>query len=255
MHWMYELGVCRMRLDEAGVVEAAVEIVAAAPDDRLDLLVHHCARLTRAAAVSLTEAAPDGTLMPGIASGATADHLMRVELSDQAGPTLDCSRHGRAIHGAPLLPNGPWPAVAEVARTAGLATVDAVPVSGGSAAFGVLSLYSTPPSSLGPTDRATATALAAITGIAIAQSRDVARAEHTAHKLREAIDQRLVIEQAKGLLAGRDGTTPDEALTNLTDQARSQGTELHTAAASIISAHINEGPPAVTARCARRQES
>jgi hypothetical protein len=53
-------------------------------------------------------------------------------------------------------------------------------------------------------------------------------------QLQTALDSRIVIEQAKGILAERHGITPDDAFARLRRGARSRRMKLHDAAAEII---------------------
>jgi hypothetical protein len=53
-------------------------------------------------------------------------------------------------------------------------------------------------------------------------------------QLQAALDSRVVIEQAKGVLAERESITPDEAFDRMRRQARSQRTKLRDLAAVIV---------------------
>jgi ANTAR domain-containing protein len=53
-------------------------------------------------------------------------------------------------------------------------------------------------------------------------------------QLQTALETRIVIEQAKGVLAERDGTTPDEAFEKIRREARSRRMKLHDLAAGIV---------------------
>jgi ANTAR domain-containing protein len=53
-------------------------------------------------------------------------------------------------------------------------------------------------------------------------------------QLQTALDSRIVIEQAKGILAERESITPDEAFTKIRLQARSERRRLHDLAAEIV---------------------
>lgn len=57
--------------------------------------------------------------------------------------------------------------------------------------------------------------------------------EENAH-LRTALETRIVIEQAKGALSARTGTTPDVAFELMRGLARSQRRDLHEFAAEIV---------------------
>jgi AmiR/NasT family two-component response regulator len=64
-------------------------------------------------------------------------------------------------------------------------------------------------------------------------------------QLQDALESRIVIEQAKGILAERLGTSPDEAFGVLRGAARSHRLRLHALAASVIS---SKETPAVILR-------
>ena len=53
-------------------------------------------------------------------------------------------------------------------------------------------------------------------------------------QLQTALDSRVVIEQAKGILAEREKITPDEAFDSIRRSARSQRIKLHDVAARIV---------------------
>ena len=58
--------------------------------------------------------------------------------------------------------------------------------------------------------------------------------EREVHDLRIALQTRIVIEQAKGVLAERTGTTPAEAFRDLRRYARNSGTTLASVARAVI---------------------
>jgi len=53
-------------------------------------------------------------------------------------------------------------------------------------------------------------------------------------QLQTALDSRVVIEQAKGILAERQEITPEEAFNRLRREARSQRVKLHDLAAEVV---------------------
>jgi ANTAR domain-containing protein len=53
-------------------------------------------------------------------------------------------------------------------------------------------------------------------------------------QLQSALESRIVIEQAKGILAERHGTTPDEAFETMRRDARSRRMKLHDLAVGIV---------------------
>lgn len=226
-----------MQRNEITIVPALLELITASPGDRLGLLARHCARLTRMADVSVAAVAPDGTLQAGGASSAIAERLLRAELTVHQGPAADCFSNGRDIHGAPMLFGGRWAAVAAVARDRGLTTVDTLLIATDAGLSGVVCVYSRLTAGLASADQTLVAALAAVAGVAIAHAGDLARVERDSQVLHDATDRRVLVEQATGLIAGRDSVGMHDALDRLTILAREHGQELHEAADALISAH------------------
>lgn len=66
------------------------------------------------------------------------------------------------------------------------------------------------------------------------ETRGHERALRTARELQRALDSRVVIEQAKGLIAGRTGVGVDEAFTRLRQHARRNNTGIHEIAHAVV---------------------
>jgi PAS domain S-box-containing protein len=60
------------------------------------------------------------------------------------------------------------------------------------------------------------------------------RAEERVAQLQEALDSRVIIEQAKGFLTGRDGVRPDAGFERLRRYAREHGRSLRDVAAQVV---------------------
>ncbi len=60
------------------------------------------------------------------------------------------------------------------------------------------------------------------------------RAETLATQLQHALDSRIVIEQAKGMLSERHGLRPAEAFQRIRMQARSANRRVHDVATDIV---------------------
>jgi hypothetical protein len=65
-------------------------------------------------------------------------------------------------------------------------------------------------------------------------------------QLQTALDSRIVIEQAKGILAERESTTPTEAFDKMRRQARSERRKLHDLAAEIVATTSTQSESAQT---------
>jgi GAF domain-containing protein len=76
--------------------------------------------------------------------------------------------------------------------------------------------------------------LADLTAGAVAHSSELGRARRTADQLQEALDHRLVIEQAKGILAGELGCTLDHAFELLRSHARRNSATVRSVAQAVV---------------------
>ena len=90
------------------------------------------------------------------------------------------------------------------------------------------------PGPLTPAHRSLGQALADVATIGILQERGARRQEQLARQLQEALNSRVIIEQAKGVLAERRGVHVDEAFRVLRQYARSKGERLSDVAQRVI---------------------
>ena len=87
--------------------------------------------------------------------------------------------------------------------------------------LGALNLFRTEPVALSRADLATAQAFADVATIALLQSRALHDSQLIADQLQEALQSRIVIEQAKGILAQALGLEMDQAFARMRRHARS----------------------------------
>ncbi|WP_258052556.1 ANTAR domain-containing protein [Streptomyces sp. Ru73] len=76
--------------------------------------------------------------------------------------------------------------------------------------------------------------LSDLVAVLLRQERELRRCQRTVAQLTCALDSRVLIEQAKGMLADRWGVTPEQAFHSLRAYARSHSTKLHTVAEGVI---------------------
>jgi AmiR/NasT family two-component response regulator len=86
--------------------------------------------------------------------------------------------------------------------------------------LGALNLFRTVPGRFAPADVAAAQALADVATIAIIQHRAAHDAQELADQLHLALNSRILIEQAKGVIAEQAGIEMDEAFARLRGYAR-----------------------------------
>lgn len=101
--------------------------------------------------------------------------------------------------------------------------------------IGALTLFGSGPGALGEHDVALAQALADVAVIGVLQRRATERQRELAVQLQGALSSRVVIEQAKGLIAGRDGVSLNTAFETMRSYARAHNLRVHELAAEIVS--------------------
>ena len=109
--------------------------------------------------------------------------------------------------------------------------------------IGALNLLRTEKGSLEEADVVPARALPDVATIAILQHRAAVQADHLVDELNHALDSRVVIEQAKGLLAERASLDMDGAFSWLRNHARSHNLRLVDVAKSVIDGNLVPEPP------------
>lgn len=203
--------------------------------DLMVLLTERCVELLDAAAAGLLLTDITGSLH---LIAATDDALEVVELfqvqSDE-GPCRDCFHSGIAVSTIDLAADGDrWPRFAPVATAAGFRAAHALPLRLRGQVLGALNLFRTEPVALSAQDIATAQSLADVATIALLQNRQERDSQMVADQLQEALNSRIVIEQAKGIIAERLGVGVSEAFSRMRGYARSSGRRLGEVAREII---------------------
>jgi len=185
------------------------------------VLTGRCVELLGVDAAGVMLASNGGRLRLAAASSEQARLLELFELRNDEGPCLDAFRTGRQVS---YVDDGrtpsPWPRFAARTRADGFSSVHAVPLRLRRQVIGALNLFGQRPEQLGAEDIRVAQAFADIATIAILQERLVKEREVLAAQLQTALDSRVVIEQAKGVLAERLGFDMDTAFSTLRDAAR-----------------------------------
>jgi GAF domain-containing protein len=121
-----------------------------------------------------------------------------------------------------------------VASDAGFRMVHALPMRLRGTVLGVLNLFHVEPSLMSRADLDAAQALADVATIALLQHRAVLEAQVLNEQLNDALNSRIVIEQAKGMLAERQGLEIEGAFKLLRNHARNHNELLADVARSVI---------------------
>ncbi|MFI7674869.1 ANTAR domain-containing protein [Actinophytocola sp. NPDC049390] len=193
-----------------------------------------CAELLDVQAAALLALDLDGAPAMAGASEETAELLTRFELAYEQGPGIDVLRTGARVECADLsAARLRWPRFAPVALDAGVAAAVGLPCVLCDDVVGALTLYTATPGHVAADDDVVSRGLVNTMslGVTAHRSRELAA---RATQLQGALDTRVVIEQAKGMLAERESITVDEAFTLLRNHSRGTGTKLREVAQDVV---------------------
>jgi GAF domain-containing protein len=202
----------------------------------LQLLASRTAELLPGSSVGLLLADRHGRLQFMAASSETLRLLELFQIQEQDGPCMDAFRTGAPVVNADLAEaSSRWPEFAARAVTAGFRSVHAFPLRLRQNAIGALNVFSASVGGqLSDADVQVVQALADIAAIGLLQERAISRGEVLIEQLQGALNSRIVIEQAKGVLAHARGIDPGEAFELMRDYARSHNARLSDVAHGVI---------------------
>ncbi|MGH3711820.1 MAG: ANTAR domain-containing protein [Pseudonocardiaceae bacterium] len=234
-------------MDAQRLAETFVELADTLVDefdlvDFLHILVDQCVILLDVSAVGLMLADATGQLQVMACSTESMRLLELFALRNDEGPCLDCFRTGAPVSHPDLAEaSGRWPRFARAAIDSGFRTVHALPMRLRTDVLGVLNLFHTEPGQLQPPVTRVGQAMADVATISLIQERSLRHQETLIDQLQSALDSRVLIEQAKGVLAERHGIDPQEAFNRLRNHARSHNQRLaYLAAAGVNGADIGK---------------
>ncbi len=212
--------------------------------DFLHGLAGHCVELLDVDAAGLMLADRGGTLRVAASSTEQVRLLELFELQNEEGPCLECFGRGLPVVEDDIGEDGGtrWPRFGREAVSAGFRSVLAIPMRLRDETIGALNLFRIEPGPLAQEDRSLAQALADVATIGILQERGSRRREVLAQQLQEALTSRIVIEQAKGVIAERLGVHVDEAFEQMRGYARSHGEQLSAVARRVVSRELDLMP-------------
>lgn len=193
----------------------------------LTLLTDRCVEVLEVSAAGLMLVAPEGDLRVMASSSEAMRDLELFELQSQEGPCLDCFRSGEPVVNQSFDAVGDqWPRFTPVALEAGFRSVHAFPMRLRGEVIGALNLFCVDDASLSTADQHAAQALADVATIALLQHRAVVQAQVLNEQLSHALNSRILIEQAKGMLAERARIDVESAFARLRNHARNHNLRL-----------------------------
>lgn len=201
----------------------------------LNRLAADCARLLDVSSAGLLLADRRGTLHVVAASSHDALDLELFQSQRAEGPCNDCYQDGRPVLIADVAAEvGRWPDFVPVALGQGIRSVHAVPLRLRDQVLGALGLFGTTTGELNEPDLRVAQALADVATIAMIQDRIAADRLAVNEQLQTALDTRVVLEQAKGVLAQLGGLSMQNAYVAMVGYARDHNLKLAQLARALV---------------------
>ena len=209
--------------------------------DFLHTLAARSVELLDATAAGIMLADQHGRLQVMASSTEEARLLELHELQNDEGPGLDCFRVGRAVGRTDLAAmRSSWPNFTGRLRQLGFNSAQAVPMRLRTETIGALNIYRATPGPLPEADQRIGQAMADVATIGLLQERAIAARALLAVQLQDALDSRIQLEQAKGVLAERCGLRMEEAFQLMRRYARGHSHRLVDVAAQIIDGSIDD---------------
>ena len=203
--------------------------------DLFTFLADRCVEILDVAAAGLMLPQTNGEL--GIvASSSEAMHVLEAfEAQSNEGPCPDSYRSGQPIVNLDLATaHDRWPRFSPRALAAGFRSVHAMPMHLRNDTIGALNLFRTHEGRMDESDVNAAQSLADVASIAILQYRADIDLRALNEQLTYALNSRIVIEQAKGIVGERSGIDMAQAFSLLRNYARNNGRRLLDIAREVI---------------------
>jgi GAF domain-containing protein len=203
----------------------------------LHMLTERCVELLEVDAAGLLLADARDALQLVAASTEQARVVELFQIQNDEGPCLECYRTGQPVIVADIASDDAtarWPRFSAAAQEMGFAAVHAIPMRLRDQVIGTLNLFSSGPDGLDPAVARAARALVDVATIGILQERASREQGIVAGQLQVALNSRVIIEQAKGIVAERLRVSPDQAFVLLRHYARSNNHPLTQLAGDVI---------------------
>lgn len=195
------------------------------------------------AGVLLADAA--GALRVMASSSERSDALELMQAQNDEGPCFECFARGQAVSSEDLVADrGRWPMFSPAASAHGFCSVHALPMRVRGETVGALNLFRARAGRLDAQDVPVAQGMADIAAVALMQERSVRESRGVTAQLQGALSSRVVIEQAKGVLAERAQIGLDAAFTRMRDYARANNLKIGHVARDVVDGHLH--PAALT---------
>jgi GAF domain-containing protein len=210
--------------------------------DLLGKVAYDLVRILHLGGAGIGLADADGVLGSVIAVDHRGRRLHVPNGTFHGGPCVDAFQRGEVVVVEDLgRVASTWPGWGHDAYRYGLRAVLSVPLQVQDSPLGVITMYTGVTREWSDDDQRVARLLADMTASYVADRREIASSRRMAEQLQVALDSRIVIEQAKGVLATHLGCSVDHAFSVLREHARRNRASLRTVAIAVV--HEGFRPP------------
>jgi GAF domain-containing protein len=213
------------------------------PYDVVDLLValvEECTGILNIQAGALLIANSAGDLELIASTSEEAEFVEVIQLAAGAGPCVECFTSGVQVSVVDIETDSEsWPEFQRAALRKGFRSIHSLPMRIRGTVIGSLNLLSTAPGNLSAADVALAQALADVAVIGILQERNIRDINFINEQLQLALDTRVLVEQAKGVISQVENLEMDAAFNALRTYSRANDLSLREAAQNVIDRSIS----------------
>ncbi len=202
--------------------------------DVLYALTDHAVEVLAATAAGVSLSDDHDMLQFVSANSELASQLERVQQESRQGPCHLALLQGREVVVDDITSHDEWPIYRSKAAELGLRAVMGIPLGVGERCLGALNIYHHERRDWTDDDVANARVLANIATSYVLHASQLDEARRLNEQLQQALESRIVIEQAKGLLAGELGVTLEDAFDMLRHHSRSNNATLRAVAEAVV---------------------
>jgi GAF domain-containing protein len=210
--------------------------------DFLYVLCERCTEVLEVDAVGVLLAPPGGGLELSAASSEKMELLELFEMQQREGPCFDAYVTGSPVACSDLAAaEQRWSMFVPRALAAGFRSVYGFPLRLREEVIGALNVFRTEAGVFSGEDVLAGTAMADMATIGIMHERVVREGRLREQQLEHALENRMVVEQAKGILAERHSLSPDKAFDLLRDYARSNRRPITEVSSGVVDGRLSIG--------------
>ena len=211
--------------------------------DLLQSLVESCQELLAVTDAGILLVGPSNELELVASTSESSALVETIQLGAESGPAIESFASGRPVS-IPDLGEAPakWARFSDRALALGYSSVHALPMRLRETTIGSLSLLSEDAGLLDAMDLTAAQALADVATIGILHERTLRESSVLVRQLQSALNSRIIIEQAKGVISFTRGVSVDAAFDIIRTYARSHRLGLSEVAEQLVDGRLRIGP-------------